>query len=79
MLSRCWRKRGLGATKEFQFKRKGVFAPCSSQYLLSNGPRKFIGKVVDRVQPVTEGVDRSDRVIGMDKTVSNDMSFKSSS
>ena len=64
-----------GAAKMFQSKRKGVFVLCNLRYLSSSWLGKFVGKVVDGVWPVTEGVDGSDRISGNDKEVSDEMSM----
>ena len=79
MLSICWPQSGGGSTtKEFQFKQRDVFVLCSSQYLSVNWLKKFVGKAVDGVWPVTEGVDGSERVSGSDKAVSDEKSIGSS-
>ena len=39
-------KKGWGATKELQSKRRRVFVLCSSRYLSANMLEKFVGKVV---------------------------------
>ena len=77
LLSRSSTKNGGGATKDFESKHKGVLASFSSRYLSIRRFGKFVGKAVDGGWPVTEGVNGSDRVSGMNEAVSKKISIGS--